>query len=285
MKTTPQVTDHNRCIVLPFQAQSWEETRDCGLALHFLLGNVLVLHPDLQEFWFGWRAARIFPDFNALSNYCRDPAQSLDLQKAGVEQNIRFWVSGLGQQNQIYMHLYDAQSQELPMSQNITFSCRDDLIGFRSEFLDWFGKAARRPFPARQQPAALWPEKTNRQGLQAVGSALLEFYRFSFAEDQNQIRLQPFEQAVLAAPDSFMARNLLGWALLRNQEARKAAVCFQQALSIHPLGAGAMAGLMWCALKTGDQETSVYWAGRKAEACNQDVEAAKKKAEQRFEQA
>lgn len=284
MQTTPQVTDHDRCIVLPFQTQSWKETRDCGLALHFLLGNVLVLHPGLQEFWFGWRAARIFPDFNALLNYCRDSGQGLNLQKASSEQNIRFWISGLGRQNQINMHLYDAQAQELTMSQDIAFSCQDDLTGFRSGFLDWFGKAAR-PFPARQQPAALWPEKINMQGLQAVGSALLEFYKFSFPGDQHQIRLQPFEQAVLAAPDSFMAHNLLGWALFRNQEVKKAAACFQQALSIHPLGAGAMAGLMWCALKTGDQETSVYWAGHKAESCTQDVEAAKKKARQRFEQA
>ena len=281
-----QVTDRKRCIVLPFRSGTRNEQATAGLALHFLLGNVLALHRDLQEFWFGWRVAKIFPGFAEFSAYCRSVGPGLDLEEASRQQNLRYWVSGVCRPEGIRMQLFDALALEGSSSADIAFSCEDDLIGFRSAFLDWFGRCTGRPFPGSQLSAALWPEILTRPGLESVGAALSAFYRFSFAGDQGGgIELRVFEKAVDTAPDSFMANNLLGWALYRDQKAGDAAACFRRALDLNPSGAGAMAGLMWCAFQAGDRASSVSWAGRKAAVCGQDVEAAKTKAAKRFETA
>ena len=49
-----------RCVVLPIVGKDGRSS-PAGLALHFLLGNVVVLYPAFQEFWFGWPIAKIFP--------------------------------------------------------------------------------------------------------------------------------------------------------------------------------------------------------------------------------
>ncbi len=272
----------DRCIVLPFPSESGDAFAGAGLALHFLLGNVLVLHPDLRECWFGWRVTRIFPEFEAFSRYCRGEGPDLDLREMSARQNIRFWVSGHCQPGQIEMQVFDAQVPESPVSADTAFSCADDLLGFRSAFLACFGSAAC-PFPESRQPAALWPEKVSSDGLEAVGAALLEFYRFAFTRAEDPIDLALFHKAAASAPASFTVQELPGWALFRDGQSTEAAAGFHRALEINPNGAGAMAGLMWCALQDGDRESSVYWAGRKAEVCSQDVQAAREKARQRFE--
>ena len=280
-----QVTDQKRCIVLPFRSGTRNEQAAAGLALHFLLGNVLALHRDLQEFWFGWRVAKIFPGFAEFSDYCRAAGPGLDLEETGRQQNLRYWVSGECRYSGIRMQLFDARAPDMTSSADIDFSCKDDLIGFRTTFLDWFGRCSGRPFPRQQLSRALWPETMTRPGLESVGEALSAFYRFAFVGDQGSIELPVFETAVNTAPDSFMAHNLLGWALYRDQQAAKAAACFRRALEINPSGAGAMAGLMWCAFLAGDREAGISWAGQKAIVCGQDKAAAREKAEKRFEKA
>ena len=272
----------DRCIVLPFRSGSGGAFAGAGLALHFLLGNVLVLHPGLRECWFGWRVTRIFPASEAFSRYCRGEGPDLDLQEVSTWQDIRFWVSGHCQPGRIEMQIFDARVPKSPVSADTAYSCADDLLGFRSAFLTCFGRSAC-PFPESRQPAALWPEKVSPDGLEAVGAALLEFYRFAFTGAEAPISLALFHKAAASTPASFMAQNLLGWALYRDGQSAEAAAGFRRALEINPNGAGAMAGLMWCALQDGDRESSVYWAGRKAEVCSQDVEAAREKARQRFE--
>ena len=282
MTRQTQGMDQDRCIVLPFRSEAGNVSGSIGLALHFLLGNVLVLHPGLRECWFGWRVTRIFSEFKTFSRYCRGEGPELDLREVSARQDIRFLVSGHCQPGQIEMQVFDAQVPESPVSADIAFSCADDLLGFRSAFLDCFGSAAR-PFPDSRQPMGLWPEKAGPDGLEAVGVALLEFYRFAFSGDVNPISLAPFEKAVASVPASFMAQNLLGWALYRDGQSAEAAAGFRRALEINPNGAGAMAGLMWCALQDGDREASISWAGQKAIICGQDEAAAREKVEKRFE--
>ena len=48
-----------RCVVLPLVGKD-DRMSYTGLALHFLIGNVIVLSPAFKEFWFGWRIAKIF---------------------------------------------------------------------------------------------------------------------------------------------------------------------------------------------------------------------------------
>jgi hypothetical protein len=60
-----------RLIVMPFQPAPGQKYDGCGLALHFLLGNVIVLHSDLKELWFGWRVKKLFQGEAAFKAYCR----------------------------------------------------------------------------------------------------------------------------------------------------------------------------------------------------------------------
>lgn len=282
MTQPSQVTDTKRCIVLPFQSEKCKELEGVGLTLHFLLGNVLVLNSNLQEFWFGWRAARIFSDLAMFEAYCEGQDHILSVQELSLQQNIRFWISGSCLQSAVRMQLFDALAPEKIIKREVPYSAEDQLIGFRSAFLDWFEQNTGLPFPKSRRSAALWPEKINGSGWKSVGQALMEFYRFSFADGASSIELHAFAEAVRSSPDSFMAHDLLGWALFRNLDLAAAETSFQRALQINAFGAGAMAGLMWCSLKAGDRDRCVYWAGRKAEACGQDVAAAQEKARQRF---
>ncbi|MBW2573451.1 MAG: hypothetical protein JRE61_14245, partial [Deltaproteobacteria bacterium] len=43
-------------------------------------------------------------------------------------------------------------------------------------------------------------------------------------------------------------------------------------------GIGAMSGLMWCGVYTGDREEAQFWAARKAEVRGEDIKAARQKA-------
>ena len=62
MSKSVKIKDRPQCIVLPFQPDSLQDFNGVGLALHFLLGNVMVLHTGLKECWFGWRVNKIFPE-------------------------------------------------------------------------------------------------------------------------------------------------------------------------------------------------------------------------------
>ena len=50
-----------RLIVLPLQPRKEQAYSGTGLAIHFLLGNIVALHTGLKEFWFGWRVKKNLP--------------------------------------------------------------------------------------------------------------------------------------------------------------------------------------------------------------------------------
>ncbi len=81
----------SRGIVLPLQPESHLDFNGIGLALHFLLGNTIVLHTGLTEFWFGWQVKKIFPEKKDLAGYCRGEGGRLDLKRLSAEQGIHLW--------------------------------------------------------------------------------------------------------------------------------------------------------------------------------------------------
>ena len=281
MKTSP--TD--QCIVLPFQPKSPQPFSGIGLALHFLLGNVLVLHTGLKEMWFGWRVKKIFPQQEAFQDYCRDATANLDLSQVSRAQKVRLWIHGIFSTSWIDLHIFDGQHQaadNAPITLEILAG--DGLIGFRSQFMTGL-KAIGHAMPENQIQAALWPETIDHKGLDAVGRALEAFYLFSAYENKAALDTTSFKKAVAAAPESFMAHDLHGWALYRNADYPGAKAAFLTSLQINPAGAGAMSGLMWCGIYTKDLEEAMFWSGRKAEACRQDIEAARQACRRRYQKA
>ncbi len=275
-------TTTDQCIVLPLRPEIKSRFDGTGLALHFLLGNVLAMHPDLKEMWFGWRVGRIFPRQQALEDYCRDAAARLDMPRTAREQQVRFWIAGTCTDRLARLTLFDAESTNADdPSVELSTAGDDRLIGFRSGFIDWLAVLGR-PMPAEQAQAALWPETIDRAGLDAVGRVLERFYVASTFGDGRPLEITPFKQAVDASPQSFMAHDLHGWALYRNRDYSAAKFAFLRSLNINPSGAGAMSGLMWCGVYTQDIDDVLFWSGRKADICKQDVTAAREAGKRRY---
>jgi hypothetical protein len=272
----------DQCIVLPFRPGTPQAFNGTGLALHFLVGNVLVLHTGLKEMWFGWRVKKIFPEKASFEHYCRDAVNKLDLVQVSRAQKVRFWLYGSYADTSIKLHFFDGEAPETdhpPAGLAITLD--DSLIGFRSQLIQWLDSLGR-PMPADQAKAALWPEAISREGLDAVGRALEIFYVYSAYGGDGPLAVSPFKKAATAAPESFMAQDLFGWALYRNRDYEAARGAFLTSLSINPAGAGAMSGMMWCGVYGKDLEEALFWSGRKADVCRQDVQAAREAGRKRY---
>ncbi len=270
-----------QCIVMPLKSSSPHAIEFAGLALHFLLGNVMVLNSSLDELWFGWRVKKIFSDSNDLLSYCLESNHPFSIHAANEHQNIRYWVSGEIGLKDVHLSLYDARKDKTVYLET-QYSERDDLVGFRRSVVNWMASAGI-DWTAEEKKAALWTEACNLKGLENIGKALLEIYLFSSFGHTNEIELHWFESAVKQAPDSFVSHDLLGWAYYRDRQFLQAMTSFKTAISINPGGAGAMAGLMWCCVMTQDEDNAVSWAQRKAAVCGKNREESKIKALRLFQ--
>ncbi|MGD8367002.1 MAG: tetratricopeptide repeat protein [Desulfobacterales bacterium] len=270
----------HRCVVLPIVCRDPQQPF-IGMAIHFLLGNLIVLHPGFREFWFGWRVARIFPAPDELKSYCRQGEPAPEPISAGRREQIRFWVQGTVSPSagrlSANLTLTDAETEQIHQAPELIIDTERHLIGFRRRFAAWIGDCGH-PFPPGQQEKTLWPEEATPAGLDAVGRALEVFYLQSAYGGKAPVDVEPFQHAVDAAPAAFMSHDLLGWALYRNKRFDEARNAFLESVRINVHGAGAMAGLIWCAVMSGDGEDALYWAARKAESCAGDIGAAREKA-------
>lgn len=267
-----------KCIVMPFQERPGSGV---GLALHFLIGNVIAVHTGFAECWFGWRVGKIFATPEALHQYACLQGASLDRGQISTEQKVRCWVYGKMGDGIVSMTLFDDQ-REGERRSTIAFSPDDGLIGFRNRFIDWLGECGF-PMANERREMALWPENASMKGLERVGQALEGFYVYSSYGGEGGIDAAPFEAAVGLAPESFMANNLLGWAHYRNQAVGPAKTSFLKALALNPDAVGPMAGMMWCAVLEKNEAEAVHWAIEKAAKREEDVDAAAAKARKHFE--
>lgn len=273
-----QAKDKPKLIVLPLQPQEGRAYDGTGLAVHFLLGNVIVLHTVFEEFWFGWRVKKIFPEKGGLSAYCRGEGPRVDAIRIGKEQGIRYLLRGRvrpwGNKIRVALVLTGAKGENGERRTELVLEPADQIIGFRKGFLSWF-ETCGLPLPNVQAARALWPEETTLPGLDILGRALEIFYLHSYREDKGHLDLQWFDKAVSAAPDSYLARNLKGWALYRKKGYQAARESFQSALEVNPNGLGALSGLIWCAIYTQNEEMAYTCAAAKAGLLGKSPKAGK----------
>jgi|GEM_PF-373086 len=278
----------SRLIVLPLQLQEEQAYNGTGLSIHFLLGNIVALHTGLKEFWFGWRVKKIFLEKERLRAYCHGEGPQLDFSKFGKEQRIRYWLRGRIQQRgseiKVTLILTDTKEQHNERSTTLTLDLSNRFMGFCKGFLAWL-KTCGLPLPDAQARKALWPEKTNPEGLDLLGRALETYYLHSSWGEKGLLDLHWFDKAVSAAPASYLAHDLKGWALYKNKDYKAAKESFRSALTLNSNGLGAMSGLMWCAIYTNDEKTAYTWAAAKADLRGESREAANARVKRRMDKA
>ncbi len=277
-----------RLIVLPLQPQEEQAYNGTGLAIHFLLGNVVALHTGLKEFWFGWRVKKIFLEKERLRAYCHGEGPQLDIRKLSKKQGIRYWLRGRVQQRgskmQVTLVLTDTKGNRDEWSNELTLELSDQLISFCKGFLAWL-ETCGLPLPDAQASKALWPEKTTLKGLDLLGRALETFYYHSSWRDKTLFDFGLLDQAVFEAPASYLAHDLKGWVLYKNKDYKAAEESFRSALKLNSNGLGAMSGLMWCAIYTSNEEKAYKWAMAKADLRGESREAAKALVKRRMSKA
>jgi hypothetical protein len=292
-KTLEQSTEKesktkSRLIVLPFQPQEEQAYNGTGLAIHFLLGNIVALHTGLKEFWFGWRVKKIFLEKERLRAYCHGEGPQLDFSKLGKEQGIRYWLRGRVQQREsaikVTLILTDTKKNHEERSTTLTLDLSNQLIGFCKGFLAWL-KTCGLPLSDAQAIKALWPEKTNPKGLDLLGQALKTLYLHSSWGEKGPLDLYWFDRAVSAAPASYLAHDLKGWALYKNKDYKAAEESFRSALTVNANGLGAMSGLMWCAIYANNEAEAYTWAAAKADLRGESLMAAKARVKKRMNKA
>jgi len=277
-----------RLIVLPLQPHEEQAYSGTGLAIHFLLGNIVALHTGLKEFWFGWRVKKTFLEKERLRAYCHNEGPQLDFSKLGKEQGIRYWLRGRVQQREspmkVTLILTDTKKNHEEQSTILTLDLSNQLIGFRKGFLAWL-KTCGLPLPDAQAIKTLWPEKTNPKGLDLLGQALETYYLHSSWGEKDPLDLYWFDSAVSAAPDSYLAHDLKGWALYKNKDYKAAKESFRSALTLNSNGLGAMAGLMWCGIYANNEEEAYTWAAAKADLRGDSRRKAKASVKKRMDRA
>lgn len=266
-----------RLIVMPFAPDQDQAFDGTGLGIHFLLGNLFGAHPGLTECWFGWRIKKIFPDDRAFSAYCRGVSDVPDFQALGKLEAVRYWLTGgYAAENggfQVSMRLHDIQDRVHDIT--LPLSLEDGMAGFMNRLQKWLA-VADLAFP--RTDTVFWPERMTPEGLDCLGRGLETLYLNYITRagaDGDPIDLNWFDRAVAASPRSYLARDLLGWALYKNQEIVGAASCFDTALTFNDKGVGALSGRLWCAVAQKDRKRALTCALAKARVTDADPEAAR----------
>ncbi|MCP4021929.1 MAG: hypothetical protein GY729_08815, partial [Desulfobacteraceae bacterium] len=237
--------DNPRFIVMPFQPGSGQEYNGTGLALHFLLGNVMAVHTLLKEFWFGWRVNKLFEDQNALMAFCKGQKKLENLAKHSDQQGIRFWLNGnyIHKNGAIHLelNLFDFNGKPRKFSKEFILDLSDKLIEFRNEYLKWLSDCSL-SFPQDQVSKIMWPETITQEGLNFLGNAMAATYinYVDRSDPKQDIDLEPFERSVIASPHSYLTWDMHGWGLYKNKSFQEAEAAFLRAIKFNKQGLGAL---------------------------------------------
>jgi hypothetical protein len=275
-----QNQDKPRFIVIPFQPDAGQEYNGTGLALHFLLGNLMAVQTLLKEFWFGWRVKKIFKDQQILSKFFQGKKHLNNIAQLAREQEIQYWLSGkyLHDNDRIILNLtlssFNGTMEEFTKKFIVDMS--DNLIAFRNEFIGWL-KVISLPFEQNQREKIMWPEHITQEGLDFLGRSMEATYMnyVDTSKDKETIDLKFFKKAVFASPDSYLAWDMKGWGLYKNKSYKEAEDAFLKAVTLNKDGLGALSGLMWCYIFTNNKLLAHKYAIAKADVRNENHEKAR----------
>lgn len=258
--------DYPRLIVLPLVPAQGQAFDGIGLGIHFFLGNLFAVHPKLTECWFGWRIKKIFTDPAAFTGYCRNKSFLPDIVSLGRQEKVGYWLEGEFDKQektiQVSLVLHDIDGPDYKTTLPMTLE--DGLLDFRHRFFDWLDTVG---LGFSQTDATLWFEHITARGFDCLGRALETLYLKYITKTGpavDTIDLHWFEQAVKAAPDAYLAHDLMGWGHYKNQAIGSARGSFETALSLNKNGVGAVSGLLGCAVAEKNRKKALFHALEKA---------------------
>jgi tetratricopeptide (TPR) repeat protein len=271
--------DKPRFIVMPFQPDTGQEYDGTGLALHFLLGNIMAAQILLKEFWFGWRVKKIFKDQQTLSEFFHGKKHLDNIIQLAREQEIQHWLNGkyyLDSDKLILnLTLSSFKGKTEKFTKKFIVNISDNLIAFRNEFIDWLATFSL-PFEQNQLKKIMWPEKITHEGLDFLGRSMEATYMnyVDTSKNKDTIDLKFFKKAVMSSPDSYLAWDMKGWGLYKNKAYKEAEHAFLKAEKLNKYGLGALSGLMWCYIFTNNKHLATKFALAKADVRNENHDKA-----------
>lgn len=259
-----------KCIVMPLRPAPGQSLTGVGMGLHFLLGNIIVLHSGFEEMWFGWRYKKIFAEAGALTDYAHHSDTPCDVVAAGQAQKVRYWVEGWYRETggviSTRLVLTDAETGRRLGDDTLDADPTDQYVGYRVDVMNWLA-ACGLPFPYVQSTRVLWPEEMPIEALALLGQGLEAYYLHTGYGGHGPVDLSLLDRAVGLAPYAYLPHDLRGWILYKDMDYAAAAAAFRAAVDINPHGAGAMSGLMWLGVVSGNTREAHAWAHAKAETC------------------
>ncbi|MFH1984425.1 MAG: hypothetical protein ABIL58_21490 [Pseudomonadota bacterium] len=270
----------SKCIVMPLRPEAGQSFSGVGMGLHFMLGNIIVLHSGFEEMWFGWRYKKVFPDVGVFSDYVHRPDAPLDIVATGKTQKVRYWIEGwyriTGDVVSTRLIFTDAETGRRIGDDRLTADPTDQYIGYRVDVMNWMASCGL-AFPDVQAARVLWSEELPLPALEVFGRGLEAYYIHTGFGGIGPVDLSLLDRAVAQAPHAYLPQDMRGWVLYKNQDYPAAAAAFRAAVDINPHGAGAMAGLMWLGVVAGNAREAYAWAEAKAEACGTSIQDAREK--------
>ncbi|GAB6037950.1 hypothetical protein JCM15519_25090 [Fundidesulfovibrio butyratiphilus] len=236
----------------------------------------LYVHDGLKREAFLWEIKKLFPSEKDFLDYAAGRGPGLPPAQAAKQAEVRYVLEGRitdAAQRTVSVRLFDAQTGSTAESV-LPLDADTGLKGLREGLLDVLA-ANGLPLSAQQRSKALWEEKTSLPALKALGAATREHYTvLTFKPKGAKPSLNPYQQAIQLAPESYLARNWLGWGLWRTEDLPGIKREFEAAVTLNPSGVDALDGLISIAKKQNDIPGLKQWSAHVAQALGKNPDEA-----------
>lgn len=272
----PVESDQSDCImVFPLPPAHCQTCDGLGLAAHNLIEQVLALHPTLQVVRLADNLGRVFTDAGAFTAAIQGKSKGFESEEIAKGLGVRFTVSGtvgpdrLG--TTVKLALRDEKTKKTSLV-SLPLDADKGLFAFRRGLLAWFERNGL-GLPETLAAKALWKEKTTTAALKAFGQAYAAHLALAYAKP-GPVDMASYQAAIRAAPDSYLALQLIGWGYYRARDCEHSREAFTQALSVNPDGVAALDGLLSNAIVEEDEPVVSTWAARQARTIERNEDAA-----------
>ncbi|GFK92245.1 Photosystem I assembly protein Ycf3 [Fundidesulfovibrio magnetotacticus] len=261
-----------KLLVLPVLPAQGQVDGSLGMGVQNALEMTLFAHDGLEQNALIWHLGKLFASEKDFREYAVGRGPAIDPGEAARKAEVRYVLGGRftdAKRRTVDAWLFDVQGGNMARAV-LPLDPDTGLQGLRAGLLDFLASNGL-PLAEGQRSRTLWTEKTSPKALEALGAATMEHYAVhGFRDKDAKPDLAPYKEAARLAPESYLARNWLGWGLWRYGDNAAIAREFEAALKLNPDGVDALDGMVTLAGRSGDHQEEARWAGRKAQARGED---------------